>query len=413
MNLYTYHCNLQKAASFENLLPKISKSLGQSFSPILGEAVRWSEKQLADIDLKVSVPIYNENTEVFVNKESKHAFAFRLNSFYPNNFVLDVLEFSEKKETENIIQLIEKAIEVSIKESSFLEATLLERVRKRLGKLSPNGKMLADDNLRQGIRRLYNDSIRSKIAEIIDTYGENTLSLEAIKGLLKEKKSIIKEFCDNSDLFVKKYVIACNECGTPYLTFANKEKAKNALAESNNYCANCGKKDALNVVEGYGVVETVRRGIQQGLWLESLVSDVVSEFTQQIWAGQMVDTDELDGLSIYCDKIILIECKDTSFGQNDFYVTAMKAQDIGADIVVIITTHEIHPNVQNNIDRYNKESERTFKIITKTSTKEIKSSLEDFLKETQNKYVAKWFRGGSEGYFLPHRFSKRIIRRYR
>lgn len=412
MNFHTYHFDIQKVISFRNLLPKISKALGENFSPIFHEAVRWSKEQLAYVGIEIPIPIYHEDLEVFVNKETNHMLAFRLNMLRPKKSVLDILEFyAGNKKQEIIIESLEKAIGFNINEGSFLETALLNKVQKRLGKLSPNGKILADTSLRKKIRRLYNDSDRLKMIEIMSTYGENVVTLGSIVNLLKENKDSVKKFCSDSDLFVKRYLILCNECGAAHLSFSAKSKANKALADSNNYCASCGEKGKLEIVESFEIVKAVRLGIQQGLWLESLASDIISEFTNQIWIGQMVDTNELDVLSIFCDKRVLIECKDTSFGQNDFYVTAMKAQDIGADIVIVIVTRDIHPNVQSIIDRYNREGERTFTLLIETSSEKIKSSLMETLKGIQDKYITEWFYG--ERYFAPFGFVRRFPRRYR
>lgn len=413
MNFRTYHCNAQNVVSFKDLLPKISKTLGENFTPLFHEALRKTNKQLANVGLEISIPIFEEDLEVFINKETKHALALRLIPGSPNKPFLDMLEFSAGNKMEHIRESLQKAIGVNIKEGSFLETALLNRVQKRLGKLSPNGKKLADNKLRQKIRILYNDSVRSKVTKILSTYSDNVVSLEAIKDLLKENNSSIKKLCNDSGLFAKRYVILCNECATPHLAFSTKKKAADAMADSNNYCALCEKKGTLDIVEGYEVLEVLRLGIQQGLWLESLASDVISEFTQHIWSGQMVDTNELDVLSVYCDKIILIECKDTSFGQNDFYVTAMKAQDIQADIVIIVLTHDINPNVQSNIDRYKHEGERTFRTIIDTSVEKIRSSLKTTLEKIQNDYITKWFSAGVDRYFLRSRFPRRFISQYR
>lgn len=411
MNFRSYHCYLKKAILLKDLRPPISKTFGEDFNPVFCEAAKWTKTQFANIGLRISIPLYREDLEFFINKKTNHALAFRIVTRAPDQTVLDILDCYLENKEQDTIKSLKKAFEVNINEGSFIETNvLLNRVQKRLGKLSSNGKVLANNALRPGIRRLYDDGTRSKITAIVDTYGDNVLPLEAIKELLKEKRSSVKKLCDDPELFKKEYLIVCNKCGTLCLTFPTEESAKNALADSNNYCDSCGKKDTLVIIEGYQVIEATRRGIQQGLWLESLTSDVISELTSHVWSGQMVDTNELDVLSIYCDKILLIECKDTSFGQNDFYVTAMKAQDIQANIVIIITTHDIHPNVQNNIDKYKDEGERTFRIIIKTSAEEIKSSLKTNLNEIQNNYITEWFHGDLNRYFLPHRIPRRIIR---
>lgn len=411
MNFHPYHCSFKKTIFLKDLCPQISKTLGEDFIPVFSETTKLAKEQFVNIGLRISIPLYNKDLEVFINKKTNHALAFRVIGRFANETLLDILDFSPGNKEQDTIKSLRKAFEVNIKERSFMETEVLfNKLQKRLGKLSPNGKVLTNNASRRGIRRLYADGIRSKIEKILITYGANILPVKVIKNLLKEKNGNVKKLCDDPDLFKKQYLIVCNQCGTFCLTFPTQEKAKNALSDSNNYCNECEKKDTFVIIEGYQVVEVIHRGIQQGLWLESLTSDVISELTSHVWSGQMVDANELDVLSIYCDKIVLIECKDSSFGQNDFYVTAMKAEDVQANVVIIITTHGIHPNVQNNIDKYKDARERTFRIIIETSAEGIKSSLKTNLKEIQDNYITEWFHGDLNRYFLSNRIPRRIIR---
>jgi len=409
MNFSVYHCEIEKKDILKDIFQRIKKFLGNDFCPIFEVAEKLAKDKLRSIGLDVPLFLSNEELEIFINEKDKYALGFRI---VPTpSPLLDIIEFSVEKKDRKVQELLENLMGTKIKKGSFIENILLERVQRRLGKLSPNGKKLADTSIRNKIRRLYDDNIRSKITKIIYTYGENVVPLQAIKESLKTRMNETKRFCDDPELFEKKYVIVCKECGTSYLAFSTKEKAHNALTDSNNYCTFCEKENVLDIVEGYRVVEALRLGIDQGLWLESLVGDIISEFTSHVWIGQIVDTNELDVLSIFCDKVVLVECKDTSFGQNDFYVTAMKAQDIQADVVLIVVTRDIHPNVKRNIERYKREGERSFETIIGNSAEKIKELLKTTLITIQDKYIKEWLSGESERYVISPRIS-RILRRF-
>lgn len=392
MSFRTYHCTPQGAVTFEELLALISKSVGSNFSPILREAAREIKEELASVGLVISVPVHDEDIEILLNRETKHLLALRFSSFEESG--LDMLEFSGGTKRQDIIEPLQKAIGVNIDKGSLLEAALFKTVQERLGKLSRNGKVLADRASREAIRRLYDDTLRQKMKTILSALHDHMLPLEAFKYLLKGNSTAMKKLFDDSRLFERSYGIRCKTCGSMQLVFPTRDKADDAMAHSKNYCAACKSEGTLAITEAYETIETARLAIQQGLWLESLASDVVSQVTEHIWTGQMVNSSELDVLSIYCDKIVLIECKDSSFGQNDLHAAAAKAEDVRADIVMIVVTRDLHPNVQASVDRYNQKGERTFRTIVNNSTKKIQSALKTSLEETRSNFINRWFSSG-------------------
>jgi hypothetical protein len=158
-------------------------------------------------------------------------------------------------------------------------------------------------------------------------------------------------------------------------------------------CAACGAT-ALKTVEAYSVAEPFFRGVRQGLWLESLASDVLQSRTDTVWTGQMVGTNEIDVMGVTADRTILIECKDTSFGQNDLYVTAIKAGQVEADEVVVVSTRELHQNVMSQIQKIGRDSGvREFSVVTETTASAIEQELTRVLDGFRRQQLADWISG--------------------
>jgi hypothetical protein len=146
------------------------------------------------------------------------------------------------------------------------------------------------------------------------------------------------------------------------------------------------------VIETYSVLDPFVHGIQQGLWLESLASDVLASRTSAVWAGQMVDLNEIDVLGVVADSTILMECKATSFGQNDAYIALVKAQQLEIDTVVFISTKELHRNVQDSVDKMDRTSRHLrLRTIATPSASKIRRELLKVLDELTGNQLAEWF----------------------
>jgi hypothetical protein len=149
----------------------------------------------------------------------------------------------------------------------------------------------------------------------------------------------------------------------------------------------------LHVVETFGVKAIYQQVLQQGLWLEALVSDVVESIACRQWAGRILGTDEVDIICIVANRIVMFECKDRSVGQNDLYVAAVKAQSLRADLVAIVSTQPLHANVQEVLTGLNAQrqgNDDKFTAIIGASAWEIKSQLAEFLNSLRNIELNNW-----------------------
>jgi hypothetical protein len=114
----------------------------------------------------------------------------------------------------------------------------------------------------------------------------------------------------------------------------------------------------------------------------------------------MIDSDEVDVLAVAYDQIVLVECKDTSFGQNDLYITSTKAENVGARTVVVVSTRDVHSNVtqaaertaRNRDDRlYTRAARpRVLHIISEHSADSIRSKILSVLEEMATRHLGDW-----------------------
>ena len=92
------------------------------------------------------------------------------------------------------------------------------------------------------------------------------------------------------------------------------------------------------------------------------------------------------------NKVILLECKDTSFGQNDFINLNAKAQETKADVVGIITTQPLHENVKRLLERTNKQSRLNIFYSENTDNREkIEAAVKNQMDSVRDTYIQKLF----------------------
>ncbi len=99
------------------------------------------------------------------------------------------------------------------------------------------------------------------------------------------------------------------------------------------------------------------RTMPRGLWLESLVADVLVDANQENHAGVNIGIDECDVIAAPFGRVILIECKDSSLKLNDISTAKEKANRVGADcFLFVVTGREIHPNVRKFVHIWDEDA---------------------------------------------------------
>jgi hypothetical protein len=297
--------------------------------------------------------------------------------------------------------VIEETFEGEMQSRSWREDQLVQELRKKLGELSPNGRLLCDEQIKSACRRLANDDWRAKIVAVVSAFGDTAAPRSTLERLdsFAGRPSALDDMLKSDDVAESQFAIYCPECDLSSLLFGEQEKAETAIRDAEGRCGNC-REQRLTIQQTFAISKPYVRGLQQGLWLETFMTDLMSEYSDALWTGQMIEGDEVDVVAVAFDQIFLIECKDTSFGQTDLYVSSVKAQNVGADVVLIVSTRDVHPNVSDAMQRMARGNApritvrsadaRTFHLISHPRAEAIRAELHAFMSERSMKSLSEW-----------------------
>lgn len=285
---------------------------------------------------------------------------------------------------------------------SCQEEELVKHIKEKAAKLSPNGKMLHDKNITAYLDNIYSPVSRILLKAIAEVFGGDAVPMEALVESVQSKLSrkatgkvlpaLIRKLVTEQKLFDIRYVLACDECGTPVLEFPNQTTAEESLKHTANRKCKICDEGKIKAVEAYAINDTLRKIVDQGLWLEKLTYDSLKPFCTFIEAGRIVDPFELDVIAVCLGQVLLCQCKDTSFGQNDFINLNAVADEVDADIVGVITTQPLHENVERLVKRTRERSRRTTFIIQGSDNpSKITSGISKSLDNIQTDYVKHLF----------------------
>ncbi|MEK7095488.1 MAG: hypothetical protein AAB917_02405 [Patescibacteria group bacterium] len=288
----------------------------------------------------------------------------------------------------------------SLKEGTYFELAIKEKLDQILNADSPNGKIIKDSKLRK-IFSVLNDPIKRQIvrhiAKNLGAGAKIDTRDSIIDGLDLKFHIVAEDALNNPILFSKNYRLMCEKCGwiARDLVFGNKDDISNAINTSRFTCMNrksgCSSGKAKEV-EVFAINPDVVRTLG-GVWFEKYVDDILKERVKYTWPGKMNSDDELDNVFVFTDKTFLVECKDTSFGMSDLYSIMVKAKAIEADEIIVVTTQDVHANVTAKINDLNKSGEYQIEIIS-GSQEYIKRGLFSFLTIRQNEFFKQILTGG-------------------
>jgi hypothetical protein len=265
-----------------------------------------------------------------------------------------------------------------------------------LGEPSPNGKLLSDPEIREAATELCEDELRENVRQLVTAFPGRFVSIDTMQRLepFEKNPAALSMILKKPKIVSRLYSITCEACGSRHIDYAEKVKAERAVSESEGQCGLCGEQ-GLTVTETFSVTEPWVKALRQGLWLELLISDLASSRTDSVWTGQMVGRNEIDVLAVFASHTILFECKDTSFGQNDLYIAAAKAERANADVVIIVTTRDVHQNVLDDLAEIGKRGDREFRLVSKSTAKDLKDETTLILDQLSGDLLKNWFSSSS------------------
>lgn len=398
MILHTCHVQLpSKLDEQPKFFKETRKKLLQvGFVSVSDELAKHFRKYADFLGFDVSPPLdFGGLADLFSSPEQK-ALCHLYMEQTPNGVLIemhliaqDKADLSKILEACNCLEYMQK-----VNDGTFQEARIIEQLSDRLQNISPNGKLLADKNIASFLSELYNPEIRSSIVPIVETWGGEGAPLKLIIQRLStgksgsKRKDEISKLVTESGLFDSAYLITCNKCEIPTLEFHSETEAKQALQQSTSRKCMVCREGQMQITNAYKVKEAVAKGLQQGLWLEKLVYDTVEPYAAFARQGRMIETFELDVVAVTCARTILMECKDKSFGQNDYVNLSAKADEIDADVIGVVTTQPIHENVKRLIDRRKGEARRNIFVIEDIKdSSQISSHIENEMNKIKQTYI--------------------------
>jgi hypothetical protein len=137
--------------------------------------------------------------------------------------------------------------------------------------------------------------------------------------------------------------------------------------------------------------------VRQGLWLEWLTYRLLRSHTSLLWHGVMAGGHELDVIGVMNENVFTVECKDTSLGVNDMIVAIHKAKQLSADLVLLVTTRPIHPNVHFAIDQHLSRTESSEPpcgvIPVHVDEAQAEGQLDEAIRHIAGHAMKNWFAG--------------------
>jgi len=396
MRVFTYHAKAAIDFDINALVDHLVSQEEYDLKAIRRYYEEDLRRRLSSLGIDFSHPTFpfspGTKCEILISESRKILLQLRIVTHFEYKFeLLEIKIVSENTDEfvllKDLIQNFRGVKELS--QGTLAEKKEIERFNKEF-RLSPHGKKLVDKKYENVFPILYDDKIREMLFNIIDTFAGVPLTVDIFEKFsksLKDKKTADR-IVKNSTLISKDYMITCRECGSfSSLAFEKKSQAEETLQKAQYICPNC-TRDNPEIIETFRVRKEAIQGLKEGLWLEKFVDHTLREETENVWSGVTVDTIELDNVAILNERTYLVECKDTSFGQNDFYILMEKARKVDANVVIVVTTREVHQNVDSAIKKYQEEGEREIHVIESGKIKKISSKFKDLMKKRREEYIS-------------------------
>lgn len=407
MKIYTYHAKVKEGFDVTNLISQLTSqekikllAIKRKLLAIKCNYEKALKKRLSNLEIsnkistlisRVGIRFSDPFYEILLSESEKILIGIHEVVF--GSLEIKVLSESKDKFT-SLLELIKSFNGVKkFNYGTFSESVEAKELKKEFN-LSPHGKKLKDRKYKKVFPKLYDNETREILSEIIKTYAGLPVPIEIVKDIevVKKKEEIAKKIFKDKSLTSKGYTITCGKCDyLSNVTFNTKIAANKSLKNIEYTCPQC-KKITQRITETFCVREEVIDVLEGGLWLEKFIGQIMEEETKNVWSGVTIDTNELDIVAILNEKIFLIECKVPSFGETALHVLLGKAGAIDANIVIIVTSKEVHENVKSAITKYQERGEREVYLIQSNIPEKISSALQDILRKEEERYIKSIFK---------------------
>lgn len=395
MKIHVEHRKISGRFSLNRAMGTLATSLeGTLFLKSLKDE---ASKQLSPFEISLGSLLDIGEQEILICPDRRALVTAELVSGDEHRYLQTVIIFEEDSAKDALLKALS---EVTQLKAEATKGTVRDEIQVRklegvMEELSANGQKLAAPTFQSVLQKLFDLKIREIVRDVYGAYKEALVAAPLLKKseVLRRYTEVTNKVLSDADLFIRKYKISCKKCEERYSTFPliplvydSKEAAQVALDSSENQkCGICS--EPLGVEESFSLRDIAWQSVQQGLWLEYLTYSVAEKKAVAAFAGRMVGLHELDVVAVLGEEIILFECKDTSLGHNDLFITAGKAQAIGASKVCMITTRDIHDNVKKTVEELSRPWEREFTLEQAEEETEIRSKITNFLENIEKNYI--------------------------
>lgn len=380
----SYHCKSPNLAYLIGVIVKSDSCLHSLFNTY---TKKFSNEITYFCPPNFSVPFFSNSHEIIV--DSKKNILINLSSVNnpsnSNNFNVRIFCKIPDLRIKNIIKRIKSNKKIhEFFDGTFQESHIVGRLNTDLEKLSGNGKIINNEKFIAFWKYGENVSSRIPLKKYISKIGMIPIPEENFEKVSRSIDKSIPLLVKNTNITLKQFAINCDECHNYPILYENEQRARDALKDSK--CGECGKK-ALRLTKAIQLRPEMHTVISGGAWLERLVATTINKYTKHVWAGRMYGNDEIDVIAFFCGKTFIVECKDTSFGQNDYYILLRKAENINANSIIVVTTEKLHKNVSNSIEKDFKEEKRKILVIEEKDANKITSHLNEYFQKVLDKYI--------------------------
>jgi len=383
----------------KSLLTRIRETcVKQGLTPLFLNSDERIKKELKKFNItKIKKLFLIDNTEVFISKKKPVLMIIKTGRGVGLDTIHIVFLYKKEANIKRILVSLRKIKKIGkVKEGTYAEATQREDFNNNLKTKSANGKLIEDKKLKEIFTYLLNKDNRKIISEISSICKLGPKSKEEILSSIKNfTLKDLGEILHNKKFFIKIYRIKCCECNRILfsMNFSSRKQGERALSNSSFRCLMRGcpskksKSRKAEIIEVFSLTKEALM-IRSGVWLEKLVDDELRRVTSDTWPCRFHNNDELDNIFIFREKFVLVECKDTSFGQNDLYNIVMKARNLAVNHIIIVTTKKIHKNVLTRIKIFNEDEEENINIVVISGMEsEIRRKLEIFFQRANKQYL--------------------------
>jgi hypothetical protein len=380
-----HHCLVPEKFKIRQIVESLKKSKFKLI-PLLEVTEESIKKVLNQFSIILARNIIQDkNHEILYTQEFNLLMDLKLNEDFPN-YILEMKIFSNSQESLNSIQsIVKQKFSKRLIDGTYQQKNEIERLNNLLKIVSPNGKLLYDEELLPLYQLINDDKLRLRLKKISSTFGVAPIHIGYLKSRLKLSKEEIIKLTSDNNLIAKKFHIECQSCQFPSeFMFETKEKIEGMLKNSSYSCPIC-KNKKYKIDEVFCLNEKIEKVISLGLWLEKFVDRLIKERSTANWPNRVFEGNEIDNVFLSNNDTVIVECKDTSFGIYDLHTLMIKAEDLNAKYIIIVTTNKIHENVKKQIEKFNEKRERQIITIENNNSNVIKTQFNNFIQNQFNK----------------------------